>query len=108
VSAERLYRAFALYHSENPHIYVLFKRFVADAVAANKERISARFIIERVRWEVEVATRRSGDDGFKINNNFSAFYGRLYLRERPEHLPFFELRESVADEVLPVQAGAAA
>ena len=46
-------------------------------------------MFERIRWEKD-----AGGDGtttLKINNNFVAFYSRLYMRH-PEHDGFFRLR----------------
>ena len=52
-------------------------------------------MIHRIRWHIDVETE--APDGFKINNNFSPFYARLWMVENPEREGFFRLRDSAAD-----------
>lgn len=88
--------AFVAYHAANPHVYEVFKKFASDAIQAGLAKYSARAIVHRIRWHFDVETARTDD--FKINNNHSPFYARLFLEEHPQHAGFFELRTSVADE----------
>jgi hypothetical protein len=48
-----------------------------------------------LRWETAIDTR--SDDGFKINNNFRAFYSRLFEEDFPQHRGRFRMRASAAD-----------
>ncbi len=86
---------FWAFHEENPHVYVLFDRFAREA-AVRHPRIAVSLVIERIRWETVVVTR--GDD-FKINNNFRAYYARLWMREHPEFGELFETRRLLAGAV---------
>ena len=86
---------FKAFHRENPHIYELFKKFTLQSISRGREHFSARTVLHRIRWYTDVET--VSPDGFKVNNNWSAFYARLFERDFPEHIGFFRNRESVAD-----------
>ena len=87
-------RRFERFHLANPEVWRLFQRFAFEAARAGRTRYSARTIIHRIRWYVEVETR---GDHFKINNDFSPFYARLWARAYPSHEDLFETRTSAAD-----------
>jgi len=91
ISQER----FDQYDRANPGIYELFKRFTFRMIRAGRPHYSARAIIHRIRWHTDL--RAQGDDGFKINNDYSPFYARKFEREFPAHEGFFEKRRSAAD-----------
>lgn len=78
------------FHAANPHVYELFKRFAFEAIKLGARRISAKFILERVRWESMIKTR--GAHGFKLNNDFTSRYARLFIAEYPTHSDIFETR----------------
>lgn len=84
-----LQKAFDIYHAENPRVYELFKRFAFEAIRAGYEKFGAKSIFERARWEISIHTR--GDD-FKLNNNYTAFYSRLFMKDFPQYEGFFETR----------------
>jgi len=88
--------AFRGFHANNPHVYAAFKQFALQA-AERRSHYSARDIIHRVRWWSSIES--NDPDGWKINNNWSPFYARLFERDHPELTGFFERRRSVADEV---------
>jgi hypothetical protein len=52
-------------------------------------RLSAKFILEIVRYEIIMEKT----DKYMINNNFTAYYGRLFVEEFPEHKNKFEFRK---------------
>ena len=84
---------FDQYDNDNPHIYELFKRFAFEAIDSGREYFSAEAIINRVRWE----TMMSGNDEYKINNNYKPFYSRKFMKEYPQYGKFFRTRISKAD-----------
>ena len=86
---------FAEFHSSNPRVYELFKRFTFEALSHHHQHLSADMILHRVRWETGVMTR--DPEGWKINNNWSAFYSRMFMAEFPHHAGFFRTRTSIAD-----------
>lgn len=73
------------YHKENPEVYELFKRFTLEVIASGHLRYSSKAIFERIRWHTEVET--SGE--FKMSNNYTPYYARLFMWEFPEHDGFF-------------------
>jgi len=87
--------AFAKYHADNPHIYAMFKRFTFEAIAAGRKYFSAEAIINQIRWHTMVTTK---GDCFKLNNDYKAFFSRLFAAEHPEHSDFFRFRKSKADD----------
>ena len=88
-------RRFSIYHSKNPHVYELFKKF-AFAAAAEKKQYSADAVLHRMRWYTDIETR---GDIFKINNNYAAYYGRLFMADFPQHEGFFRTRALVSQRV---------
>jgi hypothetical protein len=91
-----LEKRFWAFHGVNPHVYALFNRFTMDVVASRRERFGVSPIIERIRWYTAIETR---NDAFKINNNFRAYYARLWMRNNPEHDGLFSTRELTAKRI---------
>ena len=89
-SGHTIKEAFTKFHLENPQIYKLFKVYF-NYLHHRKgwQRVSAKLIIERVRAEVLVET---SDPEFKINNNFTTHYARLFVKENPQYEKCFEFR----------------
>lgn len=85
--------AFRAYHQSNPHIYEWFKRFAFEKIRRGSRRVGSKAIFERLRWESPAIA--TGE--FKINNNFTAPYARLFMKEYPEHRGVFATRRARAD-----------
>lgn len=86
--------AFRKFHAENPHVYGLFVRFTFQAMK-ELSHCSADAICHRIRWYTQIETNDRA--GWKINNDWAAFYARLFEAEYPEHIGFFRKRRSLAD-----------
>ena len=86
----RLEAEFATFHADNPHVYELFKRFINDVLRAGFQHYSARAIFHRIRWFTHIET---SDPTFKINNNHSPYYARMWMQDYPAHDGFFRIRE---------------
>jgi len=84
---------FHKYHETNPQVYEYFKRFAFEKIARGSKHIGSKAIFERIRWESPMIA--SGE--FKINNNFTAFYSRLFMQDFPQHKGIFETRRAKAD-----------
>ena len=80
--------AWADFHKANPAVYATFERFALEALK-HRRKFGARMIWERMRWEVLIVTR--GSD-YKLNDHYTPFYARLFMREHPEHAGCFETR----------------
>lgn len=85
----RLESEFLDFHRENPVVYELFKKFTRMLLDRGYGHHSADAVLHRIRWATMVET---SDPEFKINNNFSAYYARLWMRDFPEHDGFFRCR----------------
>ena len=85
--------AFNDFDRKNLRVYGLFKRFTFQVIDAGHKHYSADAICHRIRWHTSIDTR--GDD-FKINNNYTAFYARKFMKDHPEHDGFFSTRATRA------------
>jgi hypothetical protein len=81
---------FDKFDHENPHVWQYFVRFAFQAIHRGRSRLSARLIIERIRWEIYMTTNT--EEEFKINNNHTPYYARKWQQRFPDHTTFFEIR----------------
>lgn len=86
----KLERAFWQFHSDNPLVY---ERLVKHARnwQRNHEHCSINLLFERVRWDFGMDTNTV--DGFKLNNNYRAFYARLIEEKEPGMKSLFRFRQ---------------
>jgi hypothetical protein len=88
---------FVAYHRDNPQIYDKFVEIAIKAIVVKKfKNLSAEFIFNIIRWETPIT---AVNDIYKINNNYKAFYSRLFMVQYPQHEGFFRTRESKADKM---------
>ena len=73
---------FKEYHKEHPHIWQLYKKY-ALKIAMQGKKFGSNMIMEKIRWE-SYFLKKEGDI-YKVNNNYSPHYARLFLREYPEY-----------------------
>ena len=78
---------FKVFDNEHPEVYEGFKRFALKAMSVRKH-YSSRAVLHALRWE----TMLDSGEEFKINNNWSSFYARKFMRESPTYEGFFRLR----------------
>lgn len=72
----------------NPAIWAEFQRLTLRAIALGRT-VGAKAIMERIRWEVEIEQ----GDKWKCNNNFTAYYARVFAVKYPQHADYFEFRQ---------------
>lgn len=84
-------KRFEDFHLQHPNVYLLFEKFAVALIAKGHKKLGAKMIIERIRWEY--ATNSKDDQGFKINNDFTAHYSRMFIRNHPQYKEYFEFRE---------------
>lgn len=78
------------FHRGHPDVYrELVKR--AREAARSGHRCGIRMIWERMRWHFYI--EMSGDDEYKLNNNYTSRYARLIEDQEPDLRDFFEKRE---------------
>lgn len=75
------------YARNNPEIWPWFQHYAFEALNAG-EKIGAKGVWERVRWEVKIVRKWK----FKANNNFPSYYARVFEVAYPEHDGFFNKR----------------
>jgi len=101
VEREKL-QAQRYYHKKNPHIYEEFERCTLIHIRMGFKHLSARHIIGVIRWET---AKRAIDQGmeiekFKVSNNITPFYSRLFMQTYPEHEGLFRMKSLNKGEVL--------
>jgi len=90
-TGKTIYEAFLEFDKKNPKVYAYFKEyFIFLHKRKGWQKVSGKLIMERIRWEVIITTDATD---FKINNNFTAHYVRMFLEEHPGYEKCFELRE---------------
>jgi len=89
-----LMRAFRLFHAANPHVYELFTKYALEACRAGRGRFGARMIWNRMRWYARFETTDGESGGFKLNNNHTPYYARLFMSDWPEYEDLFETRRA--------------
>lgn len=82
-------KTFIDFHAKNRQIWMAFKTATQRLIKAGHEHWGAKAIFEYLRYQSAV----NGRDGFKLNNNYPAYYARLWQIACPEHASFFETRE---------------
>jgi hypothetical protein len=74
------------FNNENPRVYELYKKYALALIQRGHKRIGSKMIIERIRYETKLLTT---DKDYKINNNYTAHYARLFTRDFPQHVDKF-------------------
>ena len=82
--------------SDHPRVWSLFCRFTYDRIHRGFKHYSAKGIFERIRWET--AEAETGEQEFKLNNNYASFYARDFMRIAPEHEGFFRTRRQISQD----------
>jgi hypothetical protein len=85
---------FAEFHSEHPEVYRWVAQFTFELIHRGYQNYSIDGVLMRVRWEKDINYDTSA--GFKINNNYSAFYARMFMEEFPDHEGFFRTRRQIS------------
>lgn len=93
-------QAFQEFDKDNPKVWALFCKYALVWIEAQSEhrrkgfekiiRISSKQIIGRIRWFVSVETTA---EDYKINDAFTPYYARKFIKRFPEYKDVFELRE---------------
>ena len=86
LSIEEQFQAF---HRANPQVYDLLRSLALAMVRAGRDRIGAKMLWERLRWEYALQT--AGE--YRLNNNLTSRYARLLMDQEPELAGRFETRE---------------
>jgi hypothetical protein len=93
----RLRERFEKFHAENPHVYDELHRLATQYRSARGDKqIGISLLFEVLRWHTMLQT--DSDDGFKLSDNYRAFYSRLLMERDPLLAGMFRTKRSLADE----------
>jgi hypothetical protein len=82
-------RIFISYHQANPEIWKEFERLTLELINRGKKHYGAKAVMEVVRFNQLI----NGKGEFKVNNNFAAYYSRIFALKHKQYSSFFERRE---------------
>lgn len=82
--------AFQRYDVQHPEVYIRFKELTFEALKKGFKSFSARGLFQVMRFEKGFIK----NDGYKLNNNYTPYYVRKFIKEYPEHRAFFECRKT--------------
>ena len=91
--ADQIFDAFKVFHRANPEIWVLFQKYSLQIIDRGLKSYGSAAVFERIRWHISVET--SGK--VKLNNNFRAYYARMFAVKYPENAYFFRNRKRVSE-----------
>ena len=80
--------SFKQYHLDSPQVYQEFKRLAFQLINRGYVRLGAKQIFEVIRWQTMV----SGNDQYKLNNNFTSDYARMFELDHPIYTGYFTKR----------------
>jgi hypothetical protein len=78
------------FHAANPWVYDELVLLARRAKRRGLKKIGIDVLFGNLRWRQ--AIRTSGDQGFKMNNDFRSRYPRLIMDQEPDLEGFFEVR----------------
>lgn len=81
---------FIEYHEKYPKVYQFYKEVIAQLVNRGFKRYSSDGVLHIVRFTKHDEIKR---DGFKVNNNYTPYYARLFEEENPQYKDFFSKRK---------------
>ena len=93
---------FLAFHELNPDVFEMYEQFAWELKNRGFPRHSSDFIIQRIRWEIDLASNdpnrptsieRRRAKRLKINSSYSPYYSRLLMEKESAFSGFFEIRE---------------
>jgi hypothetical protein len=72
---------------QNPAVWRMFEKYTLDAIASGR-KLGAKAVMERVRWESEIERNQE----FKVSNNWTAYYARVFAIKHPAHRRYFDFK----------------
>lgn len=85
---------FEAFHARNPAFYTELVKLARRFRDRTGRTCGIQRLVEIARWDIELTLQ--GDDEFKVNNNYAAYYARLIMLREPDLRGFFAIRR--ADE----------
>jgi len=66
------YLKFLVFHSENPVVYRLFEKFALQLIDSGHDKLGAKMIIERIRWEMKTKSKDAAGDSAMVEKCIDA------------------------------------
>lgn len=85
-----------LFHKQHPEVYAAFKQYTFELINSGRSHGAAKMVVERMRWESHVNSQYGND--FKVNNNYTSNYARLFMHDHPQYDGFFRTRALISKE----------
>lgn len=73
---------FEEFHRLNGWVYTALETLAADWLAHGHRKVGVKALFEVIRWQFGRTT--TGDQGFRMNNDFTSRYARLLIERNPE------------------------
>ena len=70
-------------------IYAEFEKIAMQLINRGYKRLSSKFICEIIRYNTMISAK---DDNFRINNNYTADYARLFEMTNKQYFGYFSKR----------------
>ena len=83
------------FSAKHPKVNKLFVAFTKEVIDRGFKHYSVKAVFERIRWETDQADT-DGKSTFKLNNNYTAWYARRFMKAFPEYDGFFRTRVRVS------------
>jgi hypothetical protein len=83
-------QAFQEYNEAHPEVYKTFEQMALALINKGVKHYGSKAIIEAIRYHTSVTEGRE----FKINNNITPLFARVFENNNPQHKGFFEKRAS--------------
>ena len=100
LTGKSIQQAFNEFDKTSPQIYEMFIRFFFELVRKGHKKVSAKLIINRIRWEcvmnipTETLFDSKGDEiSYKLNDAFQSRYARKFISDYPNYESYFNFRE---------------
>ena len=81
---------FIAFDQANPWVYVALVRLARQLVKKGHTKVGMKMLFEQLRWEWYVTT--TDTSGFRLNNNYTAFFARKIMANEPDLADLFETR----------------
>lgn len=88
---------FLIFHQQNPELWGWIDHYALSCARRGWQHYGIQSVIEVARWKTAIQTQ---GDPYKINNNYTAHYARMWMLVHPEYDGFFRTRH-IPDDDLP-------
>ena len=92
-----LAKRFVAHHQAHPEVWKAYELLALVTISSGRENFGIGALTEMLRWDKSDLGEPAS--GYKLTNDFRAFYARMFAHSHPEHAELFRYSESAADYV---------